>query len=186
MSQYLSVVSAHSRHSINNYTDLTISWERHRARTRPGSSILLFRWCYDTLLRSYDDSGGDRHDTRRDSESQVSSSMSRCVSPPVHLCWSLFDWLPAELLPILASHWLSGSLKRSYWDLIGREFNKITTGFCFLSLLKWCWKRLATTATAVGAHKIILKFIEIYYCWCQKHSDNKRKCHNKDQNLSNN
>ena len=51
----------------------------------------------------------------------------------------------------------------SYWS---RE-NKITAGTRgFLSLLKWCYKRLASTA---GDHKIILKFIEIYYCWCPKH-----------------
>lgn len=179
-----SVVSPHSRHSINNYTGLTISWDwsGQASRARPGISILLFRWCYASTTPADDGHGHDSGDRR----SQVSSSMSRCVSPPLHLCWSLFDWLPAELLPMLASHWLFGSLKRSHGRLIGREFNKITTGFCFLSLLKWCWKRLATTATAVGAHKIILKFIEIYYCWCQKPSDNKRKCHNKDQNLSNN
>ena len=163
-------MSAHSRHSINNYTDLTFPGSETGPGLDPGS-----QYCYlddattpATLLRH--DSG------RRDSSVLLNVPLCFSSSPLVLIA----IWLAARR--VVASHWLSGSLKRSYWDLIGREFNKITTGFCFLSLLKWCWKRLASSVHC-GAHKIILKFIEIYYCWCQKHFDNKRKCHNKDQNL---
>ena len=129
-----------SRHSINNYTDLTISW----APLSPLS-------CYLAPAAESGASQEPRPSAPAAARLTTLSSDRYLIGCP-----------PPPRLP-LAVGLIKLVTPASYWS---RE-NKITAGTRgFLSLLKWCYKRLASTA---GDHKIILKFIEIYYCWCPKH-----------------